>query len=183
MACGLRGVGLLVGAGRLGGGACGAMLGARVGGGEAVGSGAGGVSWGGDGGAVGGCGRAWIGGGAGGAGWTAAGGGCTVRVMMAGWPVGVGATVRVTAVLSGSGVSSFRTKFSPPAVSWVSPAASWAVTLASMLWPMRRTSASRVARTSLMAASAGSAAGSGRVVSWARRAATSGMPPACRESG
>lgn len=152
----------------------------RMGGtGTAVGCGA--VARGG-GAAAGGCGSDGVGSGAGGAGWAAAGGGCTVTVT-AGWPFGLAATLTVTAVLMGSGVSSFSTKLSLPAVSWVRPPASCAVTLASIDWPMRRTSASMVARASFTAASAGSAAGSERPVSWASRAATSDMPPPCRESG
>ncbi len=120
--------------------------------------------------------------GAGGTGWATAGGDCTVTVTV-GWPVGLGAICSVTAVLTGSGVSSFSTKLSPPALSWVRPPTSCAVTLASMLWPRRRISASRLARASFTTASAGSAAGSVRPISCSNAVATSDMPPPCRESG
>lgn len=121
-------------------------------------------------------------GGASDAGWAAAGRGGAVTVI-AGWPFGALAILRVTAVLTGSGVSSFSTKLSAPAASWVRPPGSCAVTLASMVWPMRRISASMLARASFTAASAGSAAGSERPVSCSSAVARSDMPPPCRESG
>jgi len=102
---------------------------------------------------------------------------------MAGWPDGVWAILTVTAEPAGSAVLSLRTKLSAPALSSVRPPASWAVTLASIDWPSLRTSASMLARARRTTAIAGSAVGSVRAAIWARRAATSDMTPACRESG
>ncbi|MDC9823117.1 hypothetical protein PRN20_05175 [Devosia sp. ZB163] len=109
-----------------------------------------------------------------------AGSGVTVTC---GWPEGVGVTVSFTGVPAGRGVASFSTKLSLPEESWVKPPGSSATTLAAMVWPSFSTSASRLARASRTAAMAGSAAGSARPLNWARRVATSDMPPPCRESG
>ncbi len=116
------------------------------------------------------------------AGWagTASGGAVTVggsATETIGWPDGDVVTFTVTGVPTGIGVSSFRTKFSLPAVSCVRPAASCAVTLASMFWPSFSTSASIVARASRTAARAGSATGSVRAPNWASRVATSFIAP------
>jgi hypothetical protein len=101
----------------------------------------------------------------------------------AGWPPAEVVTLMVTDVFTGRGVASFSTKLSLPAVNWVRPPASCAVTVASTLWPSFSTSASMLARARRTAASAGSGAASVRLASWASRAATSDMPPPCGESG
>jgi hypothetical protein len=101
-----------------------------------------------------------------------------------GVPCGVAATLMVTAVPAGNGVSSFSAKLSLPADSWVSPAANWPTTFASIVCPSFSTSASMLARASLTAAIAGSAAGCWLLpLSWAMTVARSDMTAPCAAPG
>jgi hypothetical protein len=116
-----------------------------------------------------------------GAAWGEAAGTVTVTT---GIPSGLGETLMATAVPVGKGVSSFSTKLSPPADSWVSPAASWPTTLASMVCPSLSTNASMVARASFTAAVAGSDAGCGSLpLNRATRVARSDMAAPCAAPG